>query len=39
MKAKENIRLWFEFYKLAFNDNRCKKEIDKSKYETIKLKK
>ena len=31
MKAKENIRIWFEFYKLALNDNRFKKEIDKSK--------
>ena len=31
MKAKENIRIWFEFYKLALNDIRFKKEIDKSK--------
>jgi len=31
MKAKENIRIWFEFYKLAINENRFKKEIDNSK--------
>jgi hypothetical protein len=31
MRAKENIRIWFEFYKLALTDNRFSKEIDKSK--------
>jgi hypothetical protein len=31
MRAKENIRIWFEFYKLALNDIRFKKEIEKSK--------
>ena len=31
MKAKENIRIWFEFYKLSLNDDRFKKDIEDSK--------
>ena len=31
MRAKENIRIWFEFYKLALNDPKLSKEIEKSK--------
>lgn len=30
MRAKENIRIWFEFYKLAFNDKSLKSELEKS---------
>ena len=31
MRAKENIRIWFEFYKLALNDTRYQKQISESK--------
>ena len=31
MKARENIRLWFEFYKLALNDPKLKDQIEQSK--------
>jgi 5-hydroxyisourate hydrolase-like protein (transthyretin family) len=31
MKAKENIRLWFEFYKLSLQDDSLKLLIEKSK--------
>jgi hypothetical protein len=31
MKAKENIRIWFEFYKLALNNKNLSKEIEASK--------
>ena len=32
MKAKENIRIWFEFYKLSLHDDRFKKHIEISKH-------
>jgi len=31
MKAKQNIRIWFEFYKLALSDKRFDKELNKTK--------
>lgn len=31
MRAKENIRIWFEFYKLALNNQKLSKEIESSK--------
>jgi hypothetical protein len=30
MRAKENIRIWFEFYKLALNNPKLSKEIENS---------